>query len=672
MPITQAQIQAAEQIQHSAAHDLSPQVRLIAGPGTGKSSAIEERVRWLLSKGTAPEAICAVSFTRASTLDLRVRIQSYCAHNGQPAATRVRVSTLHSLALRTLRAAGLLTAYPSDPLVMDNWEVQTVFDGEFRHIEGIGKTRCEDIRREHEAFWSTGQWDPPNYIPSNPPISAAERTRFQAYHGPRAQTYSCVLPGEIIRQCVSHMRSGTLDPVALLNIKQLIIDEYQDLNPMDLEFVDFVVAKGAIFFVAGDDDQSIYSFRYASPSGIQNFNINYPNYSPHFLTNCFRCTPTVLNSGQSLISANPGPDRITKNLVSLYSTADPPVQGITHLWNYPSGISEARGIAKSCSDLIQAGMNPREILVLLSNRHALGSTLSTEFQTAGVSFEPPRADSFLDSQAGRLALSLLRIVCEQDDYVAHRVFLGLLPGVGIGTCNTICEAVIRNNMNYRDVFYQSLPTGVFRGRAVNALNRARVICSQLSTWQAADIIGQRMADISAIISNMIGQQDTQNWQNYASAFPAETTLEELRNLLWADTDEQQTALLTAVYERLNLTVPIGGLMPQRVRVMTMHGAKGLSARIVFIPGLEEETLPGPRRKPYPGLVMEAARLLYVSITRSRAACVMSYAGNRIVNGQFSGQTPSRFCTQLGGAFSYRTTGLTNQEVQQIMNTCTTL
>lgn len=158
MPITQAQIQTAERAQHTAAHDSTSQVRLIAGPGTGKSFAIEERVCWLLSQGTAPEEICAISFTRASARDLRNRIQSYCARNGQPTATQVRVSTLHSLALRTLRAAGLLTAYPSDPLVMDSWEVETIFDGEFRHIQRIGSTRCQDIRREHEAFWSTGQW----------------------------------------------------------------------------------------------------------------------------------------------------------------------------------------------------------------------------------------------------------------------------------------------------------------------------------------------------------------------------------------------------------------------------------------------------------------------------------------------------------------------------------
>lgn len=472
MPITQSQIQAAELIQQAAAHDVSPHIRLIAGPGTGKSFAIEKRVCWLLSSGTTPAEICAVSFTRASALDLRCRIQSYCAGNGQPAATQVHVSTLHSLALRTLRAAGLLTAYPSDPLVMDNWEVKTIFDEEFKHIQNIGSSRCEDIRMEHEAFWSTGQWGPPNYIPPNPPISAAERTRFESFHRPRTQTYSCVLPGEIVRQCVDHMRAGTLDPVTLLNLQQLIVDEYQDMNPMDIEFIDLVTARGAILFVAGDDDQSIYSFRYASPHGIQSFTVKYPMSGQHRLTGCFRCTPMVLGAGLSVISANPGPNRIQKNHVSLYTNSNPPIQGVTHFWNCPSGVSEARSIAESCRDLIQAGMNPRDILVLIGNCRTLWPLLSKEFQLATVPFEPLRAESFLDSNTGRLVLSILRIVSGGEDHVAHRVLLGLFPRVGIGTCNKICEAVINNNLNYRNVFYHQLPAGVFSGRTLSALNRA--------------------------------------------------------------------------------------------------------------------------------------------------------------------------------------------------------
>jgi len=667
MALTPAQVQTAQAMQHAAAHDPSQHVRVVAGPGTGKSSAIEERIRWLLSQGVQPTGIHVVSFTRASALDLRQRVHACCIQNGQPAGTQVRVTTLHSLALRTLRMAGLLAAYPSEPQVMDGWELENVFDAEFGYASNIGKQRREKVRLEHEAFWSTGQWGPPNYVPPNPAISTAERNQFSAFHRPRTQCYACVLPGEIVRQCVTQMAAGTLNAVGLLALGHLVVDEFQDLNPMDLKFVDLMVGQGVRVFVAGDDDQSIYSFRFASPVGIQGFVTKYPSCGQHTLTDCFRCTPTVLAAGQDLIAANPQPNRISKNHVSLYGGANPPLTGFTQRWQFASGVAEVRAIAESCRNLIAAGINPRDILVLLSNQRALLAGLDAEFQSVGLAYEPPRTEGFLDSHAGRWVLAAIRIVCDANDYVAHRVLLGLQRGVGIGTCGAVTDAVIANNLNYQSIFYQPLPSGVFAGRALTALNNARALCAQLQGWQASDAVGQHLAAIANNLTANFSPADGQAWQVFVSALPAGMTLEELRNYLWADTDEQQSAILQTVMTRLNLSIPAAGVLPPRVRVMTMHGAKGLSAKVVFIPGIEEEILPGPWRQPYPGLVLEAARLLYVSITRARAACIMSYATTRTVNGQFRRQTSSRFAGHLGGAFAVRTSGLTTAEIAQIKN-----
>lgn len=667
MPFNPAHILAAQAVQHAAAHDSLPQVRIIAGPGTGKSSAIEERVRWLLAQNVAPATIYAVSFTRASSLDLKQRVQSHCERHGLPSVAQVRVSTLHALALRVLRTAGLLTAYPSDPLVLDPWEVESIFDAEFGDVTGIGKERREKIRYEHEAFWSTGVWQPPNYAPPSPPITAAERSRFVQFHMPRTQTYSCVLPGEIVRQCVTHMAAGTLNAVGLLNIGHLVVDEFQDLNPMDIEFVDHIVAQGARICVAGDDDQSIYSFRFGSPIGIQRFVTTYPAAGQHALGSCFRCTPSVLAAADALITAYPQQNRIPKNQVSLYATAVPPCTGIVHRWRFSNGVAEARGVAASCRDLIAAGTNPRDIVVLVSNRRALLRGIESAFQGVGVAYEPPRAEGFLDSKAGRVVLAAIRVVCEPDDYVAHRCLLGLRRGVGIGTCTAVTESVLLQNLNYRSLFYDPLPAGVFTGRRLTALKHARTLCAQLRTWQASETLAQRMAEIGAVLGSVLSPADNQLWLTYASTLPPEMTLEELRDFLWADTDEQQMMLLQAVFARLGAAIPAGGLLPARVRVMTMHGVKGLSGKIVFVPGLEEEILPGHLRQPFPGLVLEAARLLYVSITRARAACIVSLADTRIVNGRFNRQTPSRFTTALGGRFVPKASGLTAPEVAAIMH-----
>src|SRR6266567_2506882 len=172
MPIPLAAITAVQELQRTAAQDPSTTVRLVAGPGTGKSSAIEQRVYWLLAQGVAPARIFVISFTRASAKDLRERIKRYCETRGQSGGGAVQVSTLHSLALRTLRRAGLLGRYPVDPLVLDDWEVANIFDPEFGASSGIGsKKRRAQIRYFHEAFWSTGVNSPPNYLPPKPPIS---------------------------------------------------------------------------------------------------------------------------------------------------------------------------------------------------------------------------------------------------------------------------------------------------------------------------------------------------------------------------------------------------------------------------------------------------------------------------------------------------------------------
>ena len=211
MPFKESTYDEAVKAQQAAAHDPREQVRTIAGPGTGKSFTIEERVCWLLAQGASPRSIAAVSFTRASARDLERRIRDACESQGHDHA-EIRISTLHSLALRALKARGALNAYPVDPRVLDDWELRHIFDDEFGHSAGIGTVkRRAAIRVDFEAFWSTGSPGVPgSQKPPDPPITAQERAKFTAFHGPRTQLYACVLPGEIVQRCVQMMEAGLL------------------------------------------------------------------------------------------------------------------------------------------------------------------------------------------------------------------------------------------------------------------------------------------------------------------------------------------------------------------------------------------------------------------------------------------------------------------------------
>jgi DNA helicase-2/ATP-dependent DNA helicase PcrA len=465
------------------------------------------------------------------------------------------------------------------------------------------------------------------------------------------------------------MQAGSIDPVALLGIEHLIVDEFQDLNPMDLDFVHGLINGGATTLICGDDDQSIYSFRYATPSGIQSFSQTFPATRSHVLDECFRCMPSILAAAVGLTANFSPPQRIPKNLRSLYRHSVPPAPGVVHRWTFGNGVIEAAAVAESCANLIQAGLSPNDLLILPANQRAMSSALEAALQAANVPFIAGAAARMTDGDGGRLALAILRVVVNPDDYVAHRTILGIRHGVGPATTNRIREAVLNGNVAFRDIFYHPLPAGVFSGATLTAVNAARGICAQIGVWSEDDTLATHNADVAALITQAAGVQEAAAWQAHVAAIPQDITLKELRDYLSARSDEDEATVLQAVYERLGQPIPVVQVLPPRVKLMTMHGAKGLSARVVFVPGLEEQLIPSPRRAPIPGLVLESARLLYVSITRARAAVILSRANRRFINGQSKAHTPSRFAAHLGGAFVWRNAGATPGEAQHIVAEC---
>ncbi|MHB8995890.1 MAG: UvrD-helicase domain-containing protein [Armatimonadota bacterium] len=650
MPLDPTQVAVAQAEQDAAAHDAGPRVRLIAGPGTGKSKTIEERVRWLLEQGAEPDSLFVISFTRASARDLARRVCEHCTGEVAEAAQRVSVTTLHSMALRVLSAAGELTAFPSDPMVLSEWELDNIIDSEFAHSCGRTPARCKEVRRQFEAHCDTGHWDPPGYVPPTPPISEEERTGFVHFHTPRTLVYSCVMPGEIIRRCVEGIEAGTLEPAELLNIQHLVIDEFQDLNPCDLSFVAHLVGAEIPTFIAGDDDQSVYSFRYASPRGIQQFPDQHDPCSCHNLVGCFRCPPEILASATALIESFPIPNRVPKELHSLHASADPPVSGQVMRWRFANGAREAAAIAASCRSLIDADFPPEQIVVLISNRKALQPAMTSALDHIGIEYELAGSEGYTEDRDGRMALSLLRIVCKHGDYVALRTLLGCLPRVGVGTCCSIADDVTTHNLRFSEVFFQPLPADVFHGRSLTALGRAATLVQEVATWAPADMLEDRTERVGQILHSLYGDDARERWRDAVESLPDAATLEEVRDFLWSETLVQQDGVRQRSYERLGLPIEDHAEACNRVRIMTMHSSKGLSGGVVFVPGLEDEIIPGSRRIPYPGLVLEAARLLYVSMTRARAALVMSYAQNRYYYGADQGQHRSRFLNHTNGHF----------------------
>ncbi len=682
MPITSAQKQPSEQRQWAAARDGAPQVRLVAGPGTGKSYTIEKRVAHLLMQGATPSNVYVVSFTRATCAELAARILAFCSTlTCADVAKQVRVSTMHALALRILRLANLLTSYPSTPIILDDWEQARIYDRELANSLGCTPSRAAEIRLAHDAQWQTLN---PNYV-NQARITPAEVIGFNAFHTARTNLYCCVLPGEVIHKCVQALHQGSLQASQLPPMQHLVVDEFQDLNACDQEFVRLLSTTNAGLFVSGDDDQSIYSFRHADPNGIIQFPIVYPASATHILTDCFRCAPAILDAASRLIVYNP--NRVQKSLTSLYAAAVPPVQGTMQAWSFQTAQDEGRAIALSCQDLIKGGMAGQEdnILILISNRRVQLDIIAQELGNLGLPYDPPRGATLTDEyEAIRAVYSFLRIAKDnssgEEDYLAHRDLLEIPFGVGAATAKAVADSCISNNQNFRQLFYLPACPAWLPGRCPSAVQRVLNIVQVVCTWSMSDTLAVRSNDITTLLSLQVftsGANAASNlaiWNNLLATLPAQMTIEELLKFLAADTESDQQTVLNLVNQRIGGTQAATPLpIQKRIKILTMHGAKGLGGKVVFIPGAEEGLMPSFKALAATGLLIEQRRLFYVSVTRAMACCIVSHVAQHtgaqamaLNQSSVVRLTRSQFLNEMVVPSVTRTSGLTRAEAHAIL------
>ena len=493
-------------------------------------------------------------------------------------------------------------------------------------------------------------------------ISKKEIKDFDVFHTKRINLYAAVLPGEIIRSCVKEVKRDFED------ITHLIIDEFQDLNPMDLKFVDLIIQSGIKTFVVGDDDQSIYSFRHASPMGIQDFDKKYSSSKTHFLSHCFRCPPFILELAIGLIKKYGGEKRIKKKYVSMYKNSNPKIDGVIKYWKFRGYAKEAEAIAKSCKELKEAGLSYNAIFILLKNSPAQFPKIKKFFDTLGIRYELLKEEKFRDTKIGRTFLAWLRLIGlprnKEDDYIALRSILGNKYRVGINTINDITEKIISSQLNFRKVFEDS-SLEIFNERVKKVIQEIRQELKRIADWQNTDTIKVRKDNIIKLI-NPISSEDKKYVCEFLEDIPEQATLQELKNYIMADNFKNREAVLESIYKRLEIPVEKTSKAEgkEAVKIMSLHGCKGLSSDIVFIPGLEDGILPDERQKEDDELQREGVRMLFVGITRARTCCILSYSTKRCIHGQTKTQSLSQYLSHLQGGFISGTT-LTGDECKKI-------
>lgn len=320
--------------------------RLLAGPGTGKTHVLVRRAQFLLKSGLTPRGLLALTFTRAAAAEMRARL----AERLGAQAEQVRVATLHSYALALLLRCE--STYLPQPLrIIGDWEERHVVVAELG--DALGRS-VKDIGKNLTAL--ANDWDTLT-VSGRDWVDGGADPAFVAAWQAHRQVYGYTLRSELVYQLRNELHADPgLSPADPADV--ILVDEYQDLNRCDLSAIAELARRcNADVFAAGDDDQSIYSFRAAAPAGIRDFLKDYPGAGDLLLEECLRCGSKITDLANWVIRQEPG--RVNKQLISV--TDDP---GAVTLVRFEDQHHEAAGIADLVHAAVTAGTPPEDILIL--------------------------------------------------------------------------------------------------------------------------------------------------------------------------------------------------------------------------------------------------------------------------------------------------------------------
>jgi DNA helicase-2/ATP-dependent DNA helicase PcrA len=574
-------------------------IRVVAGPGSGKTTGLRRRVMRLVEgRGLSAEKIFVGTFTRAIAGELAAALRVSATPNGlDQEGMDPEISTLHALALKLIREHP--TARPGRSLrFLLGFEKEAMLYDIGEAIPGFPKQT--DRKRELNrvcAAWAEG---------TNLEMAGflGEMDRWLRCHG-----------GMLIDEVVQFARIGLESgDIPAGNFDDVIIDEYQDLTAAEQHLVEKIWSGSGSLVVLGDDDQSIYSFRFNHPRGITEFadrwkaelleDIEIPDNR--------RCGRVIVNLANAMMAAA-GSKKAPMNSTRGEEGEISPIY-------WQSVGQEIGGLAR----YMRARKDTR-FLVLVPRRfigYRLKDAIGDDAQT---SFH----EEVLEVPLVQERFALASLVANQDDRVALRAVLGFhADGTEHGPK--------RNAKAYRSI--KEAPAG---GLALlDAIAKGEIEV----TGQGSEHLRARARnaveflerlDDKMILEEVIGAIFD---PALAAVVPAEDTreqarrdLEHIRDSALAACQELDDPELSTILDhlryRIAMRIPLAETPEARVRIMTLHGAKGLEADVVVVAGVADQIIPGiPPRDPGEAerVREEQRRLLYVSVTRARQELVISW------------------------------------------------
>ena len=587
-------------------------VRVVAGPGTGKSFAMKRRVARLLENGVAPGEILPVTFTRVAAEDLHRELVGM----GVPGCDELEGVTLHSLALRMLMRNHVLNATGRVPRALNGFELEPLIS-DLKDAHG-GKKEVEKLRMAYEAAWARLQHEQPGHAVS--PEDAAFQADLLAW----LRFHAAMLIGEVIPQLYQYLH---LNPAAVERheFSHILVDEYQDLNRAEQGLIE-LLSDVAHVCIVGDDDQSIYSFKHAHPDGIRDWLNSNQGADDRGLDDCRRCPTQVVQMANSLIAHN----RL-RPVPHLLNPLQRNGVGDIRIIQYQSINEEVAGIALLVNQMIGNGVPPGDILVLAQSR-AFGIPLYEALVANGIPTKSYYAESELRQSEAQYAFAMLKLLVNREDRVALRWLVGVngnnWNAAGYRRVRTHCEIT---GASPWDTMVQ-LEDG-----QVHIPYSRRIVESFRQVKHSLDNL-ESLPNLASVVDHLFSQGPEATRDLRALAL---SVLDGLAN----DDREEFVRELSTAINQPEIPTEI-----EDVRIMSLHKSKGLSAPVTMVAGCVEGLLP---RRPPDGVtpaeeaqhLEEQRRLFYVGLTRVKALPQEGIPGTLVLT--YSQEMPVRDALAAG-------------------------
>jgi DNA helicase II / ATP-dependent DNA helicase PcrA len=624
---------------------------IVAGAGSGKTRVLTYRIAHLLKQGVRPSTILALTFTNKAAGEMKARIASLVGEN---LSKYLWMGTFHAIFARILRIEYAATGFPADYTIYDASDSKSVIKSIIKDFQLDDKIYKPGSVVHRISMAKNNLITPAYYFLDTQILDYDRKIQMPRIY----EIYA-----EYVKRCKLSNAMDFDDLLFITNIlfhehpevleryqqkfDYILVDEYQDTNYAQYLIIQRLASLHGNLCVVGDDAQSIYSFRGARIENIFNFQQDYPAHKVFKLEQNYRSTQVIVNAANSVIAHNK--KQISKTIFSKKEQGNR-IRVVEAL----SDVEEGLRIAGIIAETILRDHHRNDDFVILYRTNAQSRIFEESLRKRDIPYKIYGGLSFYQRKEIKDLLSWFRLIINADDNEALKRVINYPPrGIGQTTVSKLESQSVENNVSMW-----------------------KTICDLSENKQDKYNSGtlHKLMDFLKMVNHFREMVVTENAASLARTIVTETGI--LRELYADNTQEGRSRheniqeLLNAIQE-FNLTATeegrsalIGDYLQEvalltdqdnekeedrnKVKLMTVHAAKGLEFKFVFIVGLEKNLFPSSQ----PGLLLskddyeEERRLFYVALTRAEQQVWLSYAGQRFRWGKTEFCQPSPFIGEI--------------------------